>query len=147
MKWRGFTLIEATLALGVLAVGLMGLLYVFEDATVSSLLTDQTYIASNLAQEIAETIIANRDSNLAGGGYTSTLSSIQANSYNASPVSGFTGYNRTVTAVEVAPGSTAGPTNFTVAQPGSGYARVTITVSWNGGANSFVLYTVIANYT
>lgn len=147
MKTRGFTLVEVVLALALLAVGLIGLLYVFQSAVTNSMLSDQTYIASNLAQEAAETIIARRDSTQSGGGYANTLAAIQSNSYNASPVSGFTGYNLTVTALEVAPGSSSAATNFTTAQSGSGYARVTITVTFNGGANSYQLVTLIASYT
>jgi type II secretory pathway pseudopilin PulG len=147
MKIRGFTLIEGVLAVALLAAGLVGLLYVFQGAVVNALVADQSYVALNLAREAAETIIARRDCSLSGCGYADTLAAIQSNSYNASPVTGFTGYNLTVTALEVEPGTSPGPTNFTVASPGSGYARVTVTVTWNSGSNSIQLATLIANYT
>jgi Tfp pilus assembly protein PilV len=147
MRILGFTLIEAILAIALFAAGMFGLLYAFEGGVANSLLADQTYVAANLAQEAAEKIIANRDSSLAGGGYTSTLTNIQSNSYNASPVSGFTNYNLTVTALEVDPGVSAASTNFTAASPGSGYARVTITVTFNNGANFVQLVTLMAQYT
>jgi len=147
MKMRGFTLIEAVLSLALLAFGLFGLLYVFENTTRTALLADQSYVAENLARQALETIIAKRDSTLSGGGYTNTLTAIQANSFNQSPVTGFTGYNLTVTATEVDAESASAPTNFTVALPGSGYARVTATVTFNGGSNTVQLVTLIANYT
>jgi Tfp pilus assembly protein PilV len=146
MKIRGFTLIEAILAVAFLAAGLAGLLVVFESAVASSLLADQTYVALNLAREAAETILAKRDCNLAGCGYASTLSAIQGGSYNQSPVSGFSIYNLTVTATEVDPGSSTSTTNFTTAQSGSGYASIKIVVSFNNGANSVQLTTLMANY-
>lgn len=144
---RGFTLIEGILAMAVLAVGLLGLLYIFEGAVANALLADQTYVATNLAREAAETVIARRDCTLTGCGYANTLAAIQANSYNQSPVSGFTGYNLTVTAVEVDSESASAPTNFTVPAASSGYALVTVTVSFNNGSNSVKLQTLIANYT
>jgi len=147
MKTRGFTLIEAVLSLSLLAVGLLGLLYIFENASVNTLVADQSYIARNLAMQALETVIAQRDSALAGGGYPTTLTSIQANNYNQTPVSGFTGYNLTVTAVEVDAQSSMATTNFTVALPGSGYALVTATVTWNSGTSTVKLATLISNYT
>lgn len=147
MKIRGFTLIEAVLSLSLLAVGLFGLLYSFQGAVSSSGITDQSYIATNLARETLETIIARRDCEQSGCGYASTLSAIQANSYNASPVTGFPGYNVTTTAVEVSPGTSSDSTNFTVPTSGSGYARVTVTVSFNNGTNTVTLVTLMANYT
>ena len=147
MTTRGFTLIEAILAIALLAAGLYGLLYVFEGAVSTSLLADQSYVATNLARESIETIIARRDCQLSGCGYTNTLSAIQNGSYNATPVSGFTGYNITVTALEVEPGTTTADTNFTVASPGSGYARLTVVVTFNNGSNSIQLSTLLANYS
>lgn len=147
MKMRGFTLIEAVLSLSLLAFGLLGLLYIFENASVNTLIADQAYVAENLARQALETVIAQRDSALAGGGYTTTLAAIQANSYNQTPVSGFTGYNLTVTGVEVDAQTSQSTTNFTVALPGSGYALVTATVTWNSGRNSVQLATLISNYT
>lgn len=147
MRHRGFTLIEAILALAILSVGLLGLLYVFQVAAKASGLADQTYIAENLAQEAAEKIIASRDNSLSGGGYASTLSAIQAGSFNQNPVSGFPSYSLTVTAFEADAEGSSLPTNFTVAMPNSGYARVTVRVTFNGGANYIQLVTIIASYT
>lgn len=147
MKTRGFTLIEAVLSLALLAFGLLGLLYIFENASVNTLIADQAYIAENLARQALETVIAQRDSTLSGGGYTTTLTSIQANGFNQTPVPGFTGYNLTVTGLEVDAQSAMATSNFTVALPGSGYALVTATVTWNSGRNTIQLSTLISNYT
>lgn len=146
MKTRGFTIIEAVLALSLLAVGLFGLLYSFQGSMTSSLLVEQSYVATNLARATMETIIARRDSSLSGGGYADTLSAIQAGSFNQSPVAGFTGYTVTATALEVDPGTSNDATNFTVAMANSGFARVTVAATFNGGTGTLNIVSLMANY-
>ena len=145
---RGFTFLDAVLGLALLAAGLLGILYVFQGSVSSSLLADQTVIATNLGRETLEKITAQRDCNLSGCGYAATLTSINTNQiYNQNPVSAFPIYSITATALEVDPDSDGGTDDFLDAQPGSGYARVTVNVSWNSGANSIQLVTLLGNYT
>ncbi len=146
---KAFTLLDAVLGLTLLSVGLIGVLYMFQGSLSSSVLSLQTSIAVNLARETMEKIEAQRDCNLSGCGYSSTLASIAANSYNENPVSGFTGYQVTASALEVNPDSDGGTDDFLDAQSGSGYARVTVSVNWTtaGVANSVSFVTLLASYT
>lgn len=145
---QAFSLFDALVGLALLAGGLMGLLYAFQGPVSSALLADQSIIATHLAEETLEKIIAQRDCNLSGCGYSNTLSSINTNqSYNQNPASGFPGYSITATAYEVNPDSDGGTDDFLDAQTGSGYARVTVTVTWNNGANFISLPTLITSYT
>ncbi len=145
---KGFALLDAILGLALLSAGIFGLLYVFQGSVSASILADQTVIATNLARKTMEEIIAQRDCNLSGCGYTSTLTSINNTLlYNQNPVTGFASYVITASAYEVNPNYISGGTDdFLSAQSGSGYARVTVTVSWNNAANAIQLVTLIANY-
>lgn len=147
MKTRGFSLIEAVLALSLLAAGLIGLLYIFQDAVANSLVADQTYVATNIARETMDKVISQRDCNETGCGYSNTLTSINSNTYSASPVSGFSNYSVITTALEVNPDDDDAVDDFADASPGSGYARVTVQVTWNNGTNSIQLVTLLADYT
>lgn len=147
-KWLGFSLLDSLLGLALLGAGFVGILYAFQGSSRSSLLADQSIIASNLARETMERIIAQRDCNLGGCGYASTLTSINTSqTYNQNPVSGFSNYAITATALEVNPDSDGVTDDFLDAQLGSGYARITVTVTWSSGANSLSLVSLIASYT
>jgi prepilin-type N-terminal cleavage/methylation domain-containing protein len=140
---RGFTLIEAVMAVAIVGIGLVGVIYAFHGMGTSSLLADQTVMASNIARGALESVQASRDSN----GYFLTLGEIQAGSYNLIPVTSNPSFNLTVTAVEVDPDKDAGATDdFLDSSLGSGYGRVTATVNWNNGGNSLSLVTMIAHY-
>lgn len=145
---KGFTFLDAVLGLALLAAGLLGILYVFQGSATSSILADQTIVATNLARETLEKITAQRDCNLSGCGYTPTLISINTNQiYNQNPVAAFPIYSITTTALEVDPDSDGGTDDFLDALPGSGYARVTVNVSWNSGVNTIQLVTLLGSYT
>ncbi len=144
---RGFSLIESTLSMLIIGAGFIGIVTAFQGSTQTSLLSDQTILASNLAAETLEKILAQRDCNQSGCGYASTLTSINTtHTYNYNPVTGFSGYVITSTALEVDPNISTGTDQFLTANPGSGYARVTVQVSWNNGANTISLVGLIANY-
>lgn len=147
-KISGFVLLDALLGLALLGAGLLGILYAFQGSVSSSLLADQSMIATNLARETLEKIIAQRDCNLSGCGYGATLTSINTNhSYDQNPVSGFSNYIVNTSALEVDPDSDGGTDDFLDAKSGSGYARVTVTVSWDSAAHSISLATLITSYT
>lgn len=140
---RGFTLIEAVLAIAVVGMGLVGVIYAFHGMGTSSLLADQTVIASNIARGTLESIQADRDIN----GYFLALGEIQSGAHDMAPVPMYPAYSLTVTALEVDPDKDAGATDdFLDPMLGSGYARVTATVTWNNGNNALSLVTMIAHY-
>lgn len=141
---KGFTLIECILAIAILGIGLVGVMYAFQGAANSSLIADQTVIATNIARDTLEQIIAKRDAD----GYSSTLTAINtSNSYDENPVSGFSNFVLNSTALEVDPDDDDSTDDFLDASAGSGYARVTANVSWDGGNYSISLATLIADYT
>lgn len=144
---RGFSLVESTLSMLIIGAGFVAIITAFQGSSTSSLLADQTVIATNLAAETMEKIFAQRDCNDAGCGYSSTLTSVNtSNTYDYNPVSGFTGYVVDSTALEVNADADGGTDDFLDASSGSGYARVTVMVTWNNGANSISLVSLIANY-
>jgi type II secretory pathway pseudopilin PulG len=139
----GFTLVEAVLSLALVATGLLGVIYAFQSMSQSSLLADQTVTATNIARATIERIIARRDAN----GYASTLAAVStSNTFDENPVTGFSGYVLNSSALEVDPDDDGNVDDFLDAAPGSGYARVTVQVSWNSGSNSISLVTLMANY-
>lgn len=146
-KPRGFTLIEIVLTLAVVAAGFIGIIWAFGALSAQSLVIDQTTVAINLAHETMEKIMAQRDCNNAGCGYSATLTSINtSNTYDAASVPGFTAYAIDATALEVNPDSDGTSDDFLDASPGSGYARVTVQVRWNSGTKSVSLATLITSY-
>lgn len=142
-RMRGFTLIEAVLSLTVITAGLIGVMYAFHGMGTSSLIADQTVIASNISRGALESVQASRDAN----GYFLALNAIQSGSFDLNPVPNNPSFALAVTAVEVDPDKDAGFTDdFLDPLLGSGYARVTSMVTWNNGANTLSLVTMIANY-
>ncbi|PIR21185.1 MAG: hypothetical protein COV45_00125 [Deltaproteobacteria bacterium CG11_big_fil_rev_8_21_14_0_20_47_16] len=138
----GFTIIEAVLSIGLMAFGLLGVIYAFHGMGTSSVLADQTVVATNIARGAIDKIIAKRDTS----GYSSALTAITNGNFSESPVANYPPYTLSVTAYEVDPDKDGGLDDYLDASPGSGFARVTITVSWNSGANTATLVTLIANY-
>ncbi len=135
----GVTLIEAVLTIAIFAAGLVGVMYIFFGSTTSSLLADQTIVASNLAREKMEQIIADR----ANKGYATTIATV----YSDGLLTGnYNIYTRNVTILEKNPDEDGGTDDFLDNQPGSGYARVTVAVTW-GAANMVKEETLLANYT
>ncbi len=135
---KGVTLIEAVLMIAVIGAGLLGVMYVFSGGTQSSLLADQTIVASNLAKEKLEQIIADR----ANKGYAVTIATNYSDGTMPAP---YSQYARNVTITEVDPDADSGSDDFLDPLGNSGYARVTVTVSWAGG-NSVKLETLLADY-
>ena len=134
---KGLTIIEAMLTLLIIGGGLIGVMYAFVGGSVSSLIADQSIVASNLAKEKLEEIISDRANN----GYPTTITT----SYSDNPGGDFSIFTRTVTFLEVDPDDDGGTDDFLDPQPGSGYARVTVVVSWP--SSSVKLESLIANYT
>ena len=146
MKERGFTLIEGVLSIALIGIGLVGLLFAFQGSVHSSLLADQTIVAANIARETMEKIISQKDCNESGCGYAAALNSVNAQTYDENPVNGFTGFVLNTTSLEVNPDDDNSSDDFLDSQSGSGYARITVQVTWNNGGNQYVLETLLANY-
>lgn len=140
---KGFTLIEAALATALLSAGLIGVLFAYQGAVRSSVLADQTVVATNIARRAVERIVADRIQN----GYAAALTAINTTgTYDENPVSGFSGYVLDSTALEVDADDDDAVDDFLDASAGSGYARVTAQVSWNNGTNLIRLISLLADY-
>lgn len=131
---KGFTLLESILAATIISVGIWGAMLVTQNAQVTGVYSDKVTIATQLANEKLEEIIA--DKSLKSSGY----SGITETNYSAETLSGnFSGYERSVTITEVSDADLSTPTT------GSGLKKVTVTVSFDGQDVSLV--TVLANYS
>jgi len=133
---QGFTLIEIIITLVVLSVAAIGVLSVFTTGIAGS--ADPLIVskATQLAQEKLDSIIGDRLNPARGFGW------ITAANYPAeNPIAGFSSFNRSVEIICVA----SADLNTSISCPRS-YERVTVTVTWNTGAGSVSLATILANY-
>ncbi len=119
----GFTLIEVVAALVVLGIAVPPVLAFLAQSGVKGVFPERQTAAYFLAIEKLETIIADRHSPTRGYAYLTA-----ANYPEEALADGFT---RTVAFQEVA------PTNLSTVQPGSGYLRITVTVSYSNPAGSY----------
>jgi prepilin-type N-terminal cleavage/methylation domain-containing protein len=125
----GFTLIETTITLVVLSIAAVGVLSVFTSGIKGSanpLLIDQ---ATQLAQEKMDEAIALRKS----GGFAAVTTINPGVPAFPAPFNTYT-WSRVVDC------------DPTFAPCPAQYQRVTISVSWNAGADSVSLVTLLANY-
>lgn len=143
---KGFTLIEGIISISIIGIGFGGLLMAFPKLIHTSLLLDQTIIATNLAREAMEKVIAKKDCQASGCGYSNTLSAIDSNDFDENPVSGFSNYVLDTSYIEVDSDDDDNQDDFLDALASSGYARVSVSVSWNNGDKSIKLDTLIADY-
>lgn len=118
----GFTFIEAVLTLTLVAGGILGVIYLFQQNVRSANDMEHTVRATYLAQERMEQIIQNKEYL----GYNSIVSANYPSSENLT-AQGFSGYTRSVSIVEVNPNDLATP------QPNSQYKRLTVSVQVSGG--------------
>jgi prepilin-type N-terminal cleavage/methylation domain-containing protein len=128
----GFSLIEIIVTLVVLSIAAIGVLSVFTTGSRGSadpLILNQ---ASALAQEKMDEAIALRRS----GGFAAVTTVNPGVPAFPAPFNTYT-WSRVVDCVDVNLNAVACP------QP---YERVTVTVSWNAGAESVSLVTLIADY-
>lgn len=127
-------MIDAIAALVILSVALPPLVGSFAEGARQSIRPMQTSIASFLATERMEQIIALRHT---AGGYSLVTTD---NFPDESPVSGFAAFNRTATITEVA------ASNLSTAESGSGLKKVTVNVTWDGGARKVSVSRLFADY-
>lgn len=131
----GFTLIEAILAIVVLAVALPPMLWSIQESQTARVAPVLTSRARWLATEKLEDIIADRHSSTRGYAYV-----VDANYPPENPVSGAAGFSRSVAISETGPAFTAG---------GTGYKLVTVTVAWTDArqqSRSLALSAVVTDY-
>ncbi|MFH1874371.1 MAG: prepilin-type N-terminal cleavage/methylation domain-containing protein [Pseudomonadota bacterium] len=137
---KGVTLIEAVFTVAIIGAGLLGVLYAYLGGAKSSLLANQTVVAANLAKEKLEEIVADR----ASQGYAATI----LTNYSDGQLAGdYSAYTRNVTILEVNPDDDNTTDDFLDPSPGSGYARLTVVVTWSGGTEQVKLESLIADYT
>lgn len=129
---KGLSLIEAVLAVMIVAVGFLGMLPLMTSATANTLSSNYIMTCTFLGDEQVETIIA--DKRFRGYDYV-----VNAN-YPAQQMTGdFSEYRRTVSITEV------NRTDLSTPQAGSGYKLINVTVTWNGQQNA-VVSTLVTNF-
>jgi prepilin-type N-terminal cleavage/methylation domain-containing protein len=132
---RGFTLLEATLTMVVLGVGLTGSVMIFDSVNTTTMNGDIRVVASQLANEKIESILADK----AFDGYDAVTSNAYANEQLDGD---FTGYTRSVEIIEVCSTDLETPT------VGSGIKQVNVTVSWGDeDTETLTISTLVANTT
>lgn len=132
---RGFTLIEAILAVVVLSIAMPAMLWSIRDSIRRRADPVLLSRARWLAAEKLEDCIADAHSPTRGYSYV-----VNANYAAETPVTGFTGMNRSVSIAETAPKFVAG----------TGWKTITVTVAYTDGqgvARSLALATVVTSYT
>ncbi len=122
------------MAMAILSIAMPPLMVAFSNASQSTIFPSNATVASFLAIERMEEIIARRYRGTDGYSAVTT-----ANFPVESPVSGYSMFERTVTEDFV---------TSSLAASGSdqGYKKVTVTVRWNSGAQRIVLERVFANF-
>ena len=140
---KGFTLIEMSVAILLLSVGVVALGVTISNHVRVSLNTDIRISALNLAKGSMEHILQYRDYY----GYSSALSAINSGSFDDSSVSGFDSFSIDVEADEIDPDiDNSSNDDFEDSQPGSDYARITVQVQFNNGNDYIELETLMADY-
>ena len=132
---RGLTLIETIAAIVLLSIAIPPMLFSIREAQhhrVNPVLSSK---ARWLVTEKLEDIIADRHSTTRGYGYV-----IAANYPAENPISGYTGFARSVTISETA---------ADLVSAGTGYKRVTVSVGWTdttGAARTLAITTILTDY-
>lgn len=119
---RGFSLIEAILAIVLLSASFLGLVHVMSDTTTHNIDIDISTTAVMLAREVMDQTKAKSFSN---------VSSVSATSFGGD----FANYTYAISVGYV----NSGDLNTTVAGPTS-YKRITVTVTANGWTGNIMLY-------
>lgn len=131
---RATTIVEIVMAVVILAVAVPPLISAFTQSATNTIQPCNAAVASFLATERMEEIIARRYR--ATDGYAAVTT---ANFPDESPVTGFPRFSRSVTVAYV---------NSSLATVGSdvGYKKVRVTVSWNSGSDMVVEERIFADF-
>lgn len=131
----GVTLVEAIVAVVILAAAVPATLWAIRDAAVQRLAPLQASKARWLLTEKLEDVIADRHASGRGYGYL-----VAANYPAESAIAGYDGFTRTTSIVE---------TGADLASAGTGYKRVTVRVAWRdarGVSRQVDMATVLTDY-
>lgn len=118
----------------ILAIALPPLIDAFADASLQTIHPSHASVAAFLATERMEEIVARRYR--ATDGYAAVT---VANYPAETPVSGFARFNRSVSV-------TLTDAALNTVGSDQGYKKVTVTVTWNSGADAVVVERVIADF-
>lgn len=132
---RALTLLEVVCAVVLIGIAAPAMLIAVRDATVRRASVQQQIVARWLAAEKLEDIMADRHS--ASRGWTYIIS---GNYPAEATITGFTGFSRTTTIADTA---------VDLVTVGTGYRKVTVTVSYPDtrlGTRSVTLATVLTDY-
>ena len=130
----GFTIIELLLTIVIISIGMMGIMTLFENASKGALQADLNGVALGLVREKLEWVVVDK----VREGYSWLDNSRYS---NESFTGDYSAYSRNTDIYEVS------SNDFTVAESGSGYKRVDVTVSWGTGAsNRLMVSTVLSDY-
>ncbi|MBT8486812.1 MAG: type II secretion system protein [Phycisphaerales bacterium] len=135
---HGFTLIETVASLVILAIAVPPMVWAIREAHTQRVNPVMASRARWLAMEKIEDVIADRHSSTRGWSYL-----IPANYVAESPVTGWTGFDRTVTLTEY-------QADLATTDTDGGYMVVDVAVSWDdakGTARTLTLATVVTEYT
>lgn len=135
---RAATIIEIAMAIVILSVALPPLVGAFADASMQSILPVNEAIASFLAIDRMEEMVARRYAGTLDGvtGYDAITT---ANYPSESPVTGFSRFDRQVTVTLV-------DKDLNPAGSELHYKLVRVTVTWNGGSDQLVIERVLADF-
>jgi hypothetical protein len=128
------TIIEVVMALVILSIALPPLMVSFVEASMQSVYPANASVASFLAIERMEEIIARRYRSTDGYGAVTA-----ANFPAETPVSGFPGFSRSVAV------SYTNAALGTVASD-EGYRKVRVVVTWNGGSDQVAIERAFADF-
>lgn len=133
---RGFTIVEAVIAIVVLSTAMPPMLWAIRQAQQHRAAHILSSRAAWLAEEKLEDVIADRHSSTRGYSYLAA-----ANYPAEGSIAGFPGFSRAVTFAE---------TGAALAGAGTGYKRITVTVTYadaTGVQRSLVLASLVTEYT
>lgn len=131
---KGFSLLENILATVLVSVGLLGGMATMQNASINTMNGDMSSIATQLANEKIEIILADKQFN----GYDA----VSTGDHDVESFSGqLQGFQRVVTVSEVDPDDLITPS------AGSGMKRVIVTVNWgNKDHQKVIVSTLVTDY-
>jgi len=131
---RAFTIIELVLTIVIISIGMVGIMKLFENASMGALQADLNGVAMGLVREKLEWVVMDK----VRDGY----SWIDNSKYSNESFSGdYSAFSRSTNIYEVS------SADFAVAEANSGYKRVNVTVSWGVGAsNNLMVSTILSDY-
>ncbi len=136
-KKRGVTVIEIAMAIVILSIALPPMVAAFADASIQSIHPAQAAVASFLAIERMEEVVARRYRGT--DGYDALTVPTIGEFPTEAPVPDFSQFSRVVS-VEYADGG------LDPVGSEQGYKLVTVKVTWNGGADELVIQRAFADF-